>query len=58
MKTSIPCAYILTEKTCVSHRENLLLLKRNPVHIAYFQSSPLFYPAVYDLLEILFQRGF
>ena len=34
MKTGIPCAYILTRKTCFSQRENLLSLKRNPSYIA------------------------
>jgi hypothetical protein len=71
MKTGIPCAHILTRKTCCNHRENLLSLQgsclqfREPV----FKTdgslhAPLFYPVcdshwtywLQILSELCFQR--
>ena len=64
MKTGIPCAYILTRKTCFSQRENLLSLKRNPIYIAvkpFIKTAPcstLQCMISYLEMGILIQRGF
>jgi hypothetical protein len=49
MKTGIPCAHILTGKTCFNNRENLLSLQGTCVQNRWFPARPLFYPALYGI---------